>query len=61
MFPDSAVQAVHRAPMDIPGRNTSDVLVVQFTVLASPCIGHNGGTVFQQTECFSFQVATDTQ
>jgi predicted 3-demethylubiquinone-9 3-methyltransferase (glyoxalase superfamily) len=61
VFPDSAVQAVHRSPMDIPGRNTGDVLVVQFTVLGIPCIGLNGGPAFPQTECFSFQVATDTQ
>ncbi|KKL19480.1 hypothetical protein LCGC14_2465020 [marine sediment metagenome] len=37
------------------------MLTVQFTVLGIPCLGLNGGPVFQQSEAFSFQVATDTQ
>jgi predicted 3-demethylubiquinone-9 3-methyltransferase (glyoxalase superfamily) len=61
VFPDSAVQAVHRSPMDIPGRNTGDVLVVQFTVLGIPCIGLNGPPIFKHSEAFSFQVATADQ
>ncbi len=60
-FPDSAVQSVHRAPLDFPGGKAGDVLTVNFTVLGIPCLGLNGGPAFPQSEAFSFQVATDTQ
>ena len=60
-FPDSAVQAVHRAPGDYPSGKEGDVLTVEFTVLGIPCLGLNGGPVFPQTEAFSFQVATEDQ
>ncbi len=61
VFPDSAVMAVHRSPMDNPGNRAGDVLVVHFTVCGIPCIGLNGGPLFPHTEAFSFQIATDTQ
>lgn len=61
VFPDSEVEAVHRAPMDNPGTKAGDVLVVRFTVCGIPCIGLNGGPIFPQSEAFSFQIATDTQ
>ena len=61
VFPDSEVEAVHRAPMDNPGTKEGDVLVVRFTVCGIPCIGLNGGPIFPQSEAFSFQIATDTQ
>ena len=60
-FPDSAVGAVHRAPLDSPGTKAGDVMVVAFTVLGIPCIGLNGGPIFPHTEAFSFQIATDDQ
>ncbi|MFL9584263.1 VOC family protein [Stenotrophomonas sp. AB1(2024)] len=60
-FPDSAVQAVHRAPSDYPSGKKGDVLTVDFTVLGIPCIGLNGGPAFKHSEAFSFQVATDDQ
>ena len=60
-FPESSVDAVHRAPSDFPGGKQGDVLTVEFTVLGIPCIGLNGGPVFKQSEAFSFQVATDDQ
>jgi len=37
------------------------VLTVEFTVMGIPCLGLNGGPVFQHNEAFSFQVATDDQ
>ena len=43
VFPDSAVTAVHRAPVDYPSGKAGDVLTVEFTVLGIPCIGLNGG------------------
>jgi predicted 3-demethylubiquinone-9 3-methyltransferase (glyoxalase superfamily) len=61
VFPDSAVQAVHRAPGDYPSGKTGDVLTVEFTVAGIPCLGLNGGPAFKHTEAFSFQIATDDQ
>jgi 2-polyprenyl-6-hydroxyphenyl methylase/3-demethylubiquinone-9 3-methyltransferase len=60
-FPDSSVDAVHRAPADYPSGKAGDVLTVQFTVLGIPCLGLNGGPMFRHTEAFSFQVATTSQ
>jgi len=60
-FPDSSVDAVHRAPSDFPSGKKGDVLTVEFTVIGIPCIGINGGPTFKQTEAFSFQVATVDQ
>ena len=60
-FPDSSVGAVERAPSDFPGGHAGDVLTVEFTVMGIPCLGLNGGPMFQHSEAFSFQVATDDQ
>jgi len=60
-FPDSAVQAIHRAPGDYPAGKEGNVLTVEFTVAGIPCLGLNGGPVFQHNEAFSFQIATDDQ
>ena len=60
-FPDSRVTAVHRAPADFPSGKEGDVLTVLFDVCGIPCIGLNGGPAFQQSEAFSFQIATDDQ
>lgn len=60
-FPDSSVQAVHRAPADNPSSKEGDALTVDFTVMGIPCLGLNGGSTFKHSEAFSFQVATDDQ
>lgn len=60
-FPHSAVGRVLRAPGDYPSGREGDVLTVEFTVMGIPCLGLNGGTAFQQSEAFSFQVATEDQ
>ena len=60
-FPDSTVGAVSRAPGDFPSGHAGDVLTVEFTVCGIPCVGLNGGPTFQQSEAFSFQIATDDQ
>lgn len=60
-FPDSTVLAVHHAPGDYPSGQQGDVLTVEFKVMGIPCLGLNGGPVFQHNEAFSFQVATDDQ
>ena len=61
IFPDSSVNAVHHAPGDYPSGKQGDVITVDFTVMGIPCLGLNGGPAFQQTEAFSFQVATVDQ
>lgn len=60
-FPDSSVDAVHKAPGDYPSGSEGDVLTVEFTVLGIPCLGLNGGPAFKHCEAFSFQVATVDQ
>jgi len=60
-FPDSSVDAVHRAPADYPSGKKGYVLTVEFMVLGIPCLGLNGGPMFQHNEAFSFQVATSDQ
>jgi predicted 3-demethylubiquinone-9 3-methyltransferase (glyoxalase superfamily) len=60
-LPDSKVSAVHRAPGDYPSGKAGDVLTVEFTVVGIPCLGLNGGPMFQHNESFSFQIATDDQ
>lgn len=60
-FPDSSVNAVHRAPGEYPSGMQGDVLTVEFTVMGIPCLGLNGGPAFKHTEAFSFQVATEDQ
>ena len=60
-FPDSRVEAIHRAPTDFPSGHEGDVLTVEFTVLGMRFIGLNGGPLFKFDEAVSFQVYTDTQ
>jgi predicted 3-demethylubiquinone-9 3-methyltransferase (glyoxalase superfamily) len=60
-FPDSSLNAVHRAPADYPAGREGDVLTVEFTVMGISCLGLNGGPGIQHSEAFSFQVATVDQ
>ncbi|WP_190324496.1 VOC family protein [Pseudomonas profundi] len=60
-FPNSSVEAVHRAPGDFPAGKEGDVLTVEFSVMGIPCLGLNGGPAFKHDEAFSFQVATTDQ
>lgn len=60
-FPDSSVDAVHRAPADYPAGKAGDVIVVEFTVMGVACIGLNGGPGPKHSDAFSFQVATADQ
>ena len=60
-IPDSSVGTVMRAPGDFPDGKEGDVLTVEFAVAGIPCVGLNGGPAFQQSEAFSFQIATDDQ
>lgn len=60
-FPDSRVEAVHRAPGDYPMGKEGDVLTVDFTICGQSFIGLNGGDTFKPNEAVSFQIATDSQ
>ncbi len=60
-FPDSSVDAVHKAPGDYPSGKAGDVITVDFTVMGIPCLGLNGGPEFRHNEAFSFIVATKDQ
>ena len=60
-FPDSHVDAVHRAPGDYPSGTEGGVLTVEFTVLGMPFLGLNGGPQFKFDEAVSFQVYTADQ
>lgn len=60
-FPDSSVDALHRAPGDFPSGKEGDVLMVEFTVMGLACLGLNGGPAFKHNEAFSFLVATSDQ
>ena len=60
-FPNSSIDAVHRAPGDYPSGTEGNVLTVEFTVMGIPCLGLNGGPAFKHSEAFSFQVATEDQ
>jgi len=47
LFPNSRVDAVHRAPSDYPSGRAGDVLLVEFTLMGQPFTGLNGGPQFQ--------------
>ena len=61
MFPDSQVDAVHRAPSDYPSGRAGDVLMVEFTLMGRPFTSLNGGPLFQFNEAISFQIPVETQ
>jgi predicted 3-demethylubiquinone-9 3-methyltransferase (glyoxalase superfamily) len=61
LFPNSHVDAVHRAPSDYPSGNAGDVLLVEFTLMGQPFTGLNGGPQFKFNEAISFQIPVETQ
>lgn len=60
-FPDTRVDAIHRAPGDYPSGKKGDVLTVEMTILGMPFLLLNGGPAFTFNEAVSFQVATEDQ
>ena len=60
-FPDTRIDAIHRAPGDYPSGRQGDVLTVEITILGMRFLLLNGGPIFQFNESVSFQVATDDQ
>jgi predicted 3-demethylubiquinone-9 3-methyltransferase (glyoxalase superfamily) len=61
LFPDSRVDAVHRAPGNYPAGKVGDVLTVEFTLMGQPFVGLNAGPAFRFNEAISFQVPVNTQ
>jgi predicted 3-demethylubiquinone-9 3-methyltransferase (glyoxalase superfamily) len=61
LFPNSQIDAVHRAPSDYPSGKAGDVLLVEFTLMGKPFTGLNGGPQFQFNEAISFQIPVETQ
>ena len=61
LFPDSRVDAVHRAPSDYPSGKAGDVLTVEFTLIGRSFTGLNGGPLFRFNEAISFQIPVETQ
>jgi predicted 3-demethylubiquinone-9 3-methyltransferase (glyoxalase superfamily) len=61
VFPDSRVDAVHRAPGDYPAGKAGAVLTVEFTLMGQPFVGLNGGPQFRFNEAISFQIPVETQ
>src|SRR6266403_2694231 len=61
LFPNSHIDAVHRAPSDYPSGKAGDVLLVEFTLMGQPFTGLNGGPQFQFNEAISFQIPVATQ
>ncbi len=61
MFPNSSIDAVHRAPSDYPSGKEGAVLMVEFTLLGTRFVALNGGPNFPFTEAVSFQVHTADQ
>jgi predicted 3-demethylubiquinone-9 3-methyltransferase (glyoxalase superfamily) len=60
-FPNSRIDAIHRAPGDYPSGKKGDVLTVEVTILGMRFLLLNGGPQFTFDEAVSFQVATDDQ
>jgi predicted 3-demethylubiquinone-9 3-methyltransferase (glyoxalase superfamily) len=56
LFPNSRVDAVHRAPSHYPSGKAGDVLLVEFTLMGQPFTGLNGRPQFQFNEAISFQI-----
>ena len=61
LFPDSRVDAIHRAPTDYPAGRAGNVLLVEFTLMGRAFTGLNGGPQFKFTEAISFQIPVETQ
>jgi predicted 3-demethylubiquinone-9 3-methyltransferase (glyoxalase superfamily) len=61
VFPDSRVDAVHRAPGDYPSGKAAQVLMVEFTLMGRSFTGLNGGPAFRFNEAISFQIPVQTQ
>ena len=60
-FPNSHIDAVHRAPGDYPAGKAGAVLMVEFTLMGRPFTALNGGPHFKFNEAISFQIPVEAQ
>jgi len=60
-FPNTRIDATHRAPEDYPAGKKGNVLTVEMTILGMRFLLLNGGPQFTFDEAISFQVATEDQ
>jgi len=61
LFPDSRIDSIHKAPMDWPGDNSGDTLLVEFTVRGRAMTALNGGPNAAHSMAMSLQIFTETQ
>jgi predicted 3-demethylubiquinone-9 3-methyltransferase (glyoxalase superfamily) len=61
LFPDSHLDAIHRAPADYPAGKMGEVLMVEFRLMGQPFTALNGGPHFRFNEAVSFQIPVETQ
>ena len=60
-FPNTRIEATHRAPGDYPAGKQGNVLTIEMTILGMPFLLLNGGPQFTFDEAISFQVLTEDQ
>jgi predicted 3-demethylubiquinone-9 3-methyltransferase (glyoxalase superfamily) len=60
-FPNTRIDATHRAPGDYPAGKKGNVLTVEMTIFGMPFLLLNGGPQFTFDEAVSFQIATEDQ
>ena len=61
LLPDSRIEVVNRAPLDVPGRRAGEVLTVVLWLAGQRFCLLNGGPIFPQTEAVSLMIETEDQ
>jgi predicted 3-demethylubiquinone-9 3-methyltransferase (glyoxalase superfamily) len=61
LLPDSRVEQVNRAPLDVPGRRTGEVLTVILRLAGQRVCLLNGGPSFPHSQAFSMMIETEDQ
>lgn len=61
IFPESSIGNNWMAPIDTPGNQQGEEIVVNFKIFGSRFIGLNGGPQFPHSEAISFQIPCKDQ
>ena len=61
IFPDSELTSNWLAPVETPGNQQGEEVVVNFKIFGRPFIGLNGGPQFPHSEAISFQIPCKDQ
>ena len=61
IFPDSSIANNWLAPVETPGNEQGEEVVVNFKIFGRPFIGLNGGPQFPHTQAISFQIPCQDQ